>query len=434
MTGLVDLPLEEHRLANGLRVVLNPDPALPLVAVNLWYHVGSRNETRGRTGFAHLFEHMLFQGSQHVGTNDHFRLVQQVGGVANGSTWYDRTNYYETLPSSHLELGLWLESDRMGWLLPAMTAEKLETQRQVVMNERRQRVDNQPYGRAFERLNELLFPAEHPYSWPVIGYMEDIAAATLEDVESFFRTWYTPDNAVLTLAGDLEPERALALVERYFGDIPPGPRPLPPDPTPLPPAPATRETMPDAVELARLYLAWRLPAYGTDEWYAADLLSSVLTGGRSSPMYRDLVHGRQLVQDVGAFALPTEMAGSFTLVATVKPEVEPEEVEVAVRGHLAAAATAPSDAADLERARNRLLTNHWEALQQLDQRADQLSQLTTYFGDPRLLTRELERYATLDAEDLRRTAATWLAADGGVALTVVPARAAAGGPAGGETA
>jgi predicted Zn-dependent peptidase len=433
MTGLVDLPLEEHRLANGLRVVLNPDPALPLVAVNLWYHVGSRNETRGRTGFAHLFEHMLFQGSQHVGTNDHFRLVQQVGGVANGSTWFDRTNYYETLPSSHLELGLWLESDRMGWLLPAMTAEKLETQRQVVMNERRQRVDNQPYGRAFERLNELLFPADHAYSWPVIGYMEDIAAATLEDVESFFRAWYTPDNAVLTLAGDLEPARALELVERYFGDIPAGPRPEPPRPAPLPPAPATRETMPDAVELARLYLAWRLPAYGTDEWYAADLLSSVLTGGRSSPMYRDLVHGRQLVQDVGAFALPTEMAGSFTLVATVKPEVDPGEVEAAVRAHLAAAATAPPADADLERARNRLLTNHWEALQQLDQRADQLSQLTTYFGDPRLLTRELERYATLDAEDLRRTAATWLAADAGVALTVVPARTTAGGPARGET-
>src|SRR5688572_8881536 len=223
MTGLVDLPLQEHRLANGLRVVLNPDPALPLVAVNLWYHVGSRNETRGRTGFAHLFEHMLFQGSQHVGTNDHFRLVQQVGGVANGSTWYDRTNYYETLPSSHLELGLWLESDRMGFLLPAMSAEKLETQRQVVMNERRQRVDNQPYGRAFERLNELLFPADHPYHWPVIGYMEDIAAATLEDVEAFFRTWYTPDNAVLTLAGDLDPEPALALVERWFGGLPPGP-------------------------------------------------------------------------------------------------------------------------------------------------------------------------------------------------------------------
>jgi predicted Zn-dependent peptidase len=429
MTAPVDLRLEEHRLANGLRVVLNPDPALPLVAVNLWYHVGSRNETRGRTGFAHLFEHMLFQGSQHVGTNDHFRYVQQVGGVANGSTWYDRTNYYETLPSSHLELGLWLESDRMGWLLPAMTAEKLETQRQVVMNERRQRVDNQPYGRAFERVNELLFPSEHPYSWPVIGYMEDIAAATLEDVESFFRTWYTPDNAVLTLAGDLDPERALELVERHFGGIPAGPGPRAPRPPALAPAPATRETMPDAVELARVYLAYRLPAYGTDEWYAADLLSSVLTGGRSSPMYRDLVHQRQLVQDVGAFALPTELAGSFMLVATAKPESDPAVVEEAVRGHLARAASEPCAPVDLERARNRLLTNHWEALQQLDQRADQLSQLTTYFDDPHLLTRELERYATLDAEALRRAAATWLAADAGVTLTVVPARASSGGPA-----
>ena len=429
MAPLTDLSLEAHRLANGLRVVLNPDPALPLVAVNLWYHVGSRNETRGRTGFAHLFEHMLFQGSQHVGTNDHFRLVQQVGGVANGSTWYDRTNYYETLPSSHLELGLWLESDRMGWLLPAMTSEKLETQRQVVMNERRQRVDNQPYGRAFERLNELLFPPEHPYSWPVIGTMEDIAAATLEDVESFFRTWYTPDNAVLTLAGDLDADRALELVERYFGDIPPGPRPAPPRFAPLPPAAPVRETMPDAVELARLYLAYRLPPYGTDTWYAADLLSSVLTGGRSSPMYRDLVHGRQLVQDVGAFALPTEVAGSFTVVATAKPEVDPAEVEAAVRRHLAVAASAPCDAADLERARNRLLTGHWEALQQLDQRADQISQVTTYFGDPHLLTRELERYAGLDAEALRRAAADWLSANGGVALTVVPARPGAGGAA-----
>jgi predicted Zn-dependent peptidase len=420
-----DLLLEQRRLANGLRVVLNPDPELPLVTVNLWYHVGSRNEARGRTGLAHLFEHMLFQGSQNVGTNDHFRYVQQVGGVANGSTWYDRTNYYETLPSSHLELGLWLEADRMGWLLPAMTAEKLETQRQVVMNERRQRVDNQPYGRAFERLNELLFPPEHPYSWPVIGTMEDIAAATLADVESFFSTWYTPDNTVLTLAGDFDPDRAFELVERYFGEIPGGPRPDQPRPTPLPPAAAARERMPDVVELARLYLAYRLPPYGSDDWYAADLLSSVLTGGRSSPMYRDLVHQRQLVQDVGAFTLPTELVGSFTVVATARPEVDPAVVEAAVREHLAAAASGPCSPEDLERARNRLLTNHCEALQQLDQRADQLSQLTTYFGNPRLLTEELERYATLDAEALRRCAAAWIDAGEGVALTVVPARAGA---------
>jgi len=412
--------LEEHTLANGLRVVLNPELDLPLVAINLWYHVGSQNEVPGRTGFAHLFEHMLFQGSQHVGTNDHFRYVQQVGGVANGSTWYDRTNYYETLPSSHLELGLWLESDRMGWLLEAMTAEKLETQRQVVMNERRQRVDNQPYGRAFERLNELLFPAHHPYHWPVIGYMEDIAAATLEDVERFFRTWYTPDNAVLTLAGAFEPEAALALVERYFGDIPPGPKPQRARPQIEGDVAATRETMTDDVQLARVHLAWRVPPYGSDEWYAADLLSTVMTGGKSSPLYRDLVYERQLAQDVGAFTLPTELAASFCVIATARPEVDPAQLEEALREHVRRAAAEPPPEEEMERARNRLLTQHWEGLQQLDQRADQLSQLTTFFGDPGLLHRELERYRTLGAADLQRCAARHLGDDHSIALTVVP--------------
>jgi len=204
-----DLPFESHRLDNGLRVILHRDTRLPLVAINLWYHVGSRNERPGKTGFAHLFEHMLFQGSAHVGTNDHFRWIQQVGGVANGSTWYDRTNYYETLPSHALDLGLWLESDRMGFLLDALTPEKLETQRSVVMNERRQRVDNQPYGRALERLHELLYAPDHPYSWPVIGYLDDIARATLDDVAAFFSAWYAPGNAVLTLAGDFESAAAL---------------------------------------------------------------------------------------------------------------------------------------------------------------------------------------------------------------------------------
>ena len=206
--------VHRRRLDNGLRVNLHRDTSLPLVAINLWYHVGSKNERPGRTGFAHLFEHMLFQGSLNVGTNDHFRYIQQVGGMVNGSTWYDRTNYYETLPSSNLGLGLWLESDRMGFLLPALTAEKLENQRSVVMNERRQRVDNRPYGLAHERLHELLYPKEHPYHWPVIGYMEDIAAATLEDVRSFFHTYYAPNNAVLTLAGDFEVEAAFDQVAR----------------------------------------------------------------------------------------------------------------------------------------------------------------------------------------------------------------------------
>src|SRR3954447_6242404 len=216
----LDLPFQYHRLANGLRVVLHRNAARPLVAVNLWYHVGSKNERPGRTGFAHLFEHMLFQGSEHVGTHDHFRLLQQVGGVANGSTWYDRTNYYETLPSHQLDLGLWLESDRMGFFLPALTQENLDTQRDVVMNERRQRIENQPYGRANETLSDLLYPPDHPYHWPVIGYMEDIAAATLEDVRTFFGTYYTPNNAVISVVGDIEPEQALERIEAWFGNIP----------------------------------------------------------------------------------------------------------------------------------------------------------------------------------------------------------------------
>jgi zinc protease len=426
-SALADLHLEEHRLANGLRVILDRQPDLPLVAVNVWYHVGSKNEVPGRTGFAHLFEHMLFQGSQHVGTNDHFRYVQQVGGVANGSTWFDRTNYYETLPANQLELGLWLEADRMGWLLPAMTPEKLETQRQVVMNERRQRVDNQPYGRAFERLNELLFPPTHPYHWPVIGYMDDIAAATLEDVEAFFRTWYTPDNAVLTLSGAFDPAVAMRLVERQFGEIPCGPG------VPAPQFPraeglsggGARETLQDSVELSRVYLAFPLAPYGSDDWYAADLLATVLTGGRSSPLYRDLVYERQLAQDVSAFAMPTEIAGSFALVATARPEVEPARLEEAVREHLARAAHEPLPAEEHERARNRVLTQHWDALQQLDHRADQLSQMATYFDDPSLLVTELERYRSLDREAMRSATARWLTPERGVTLTVVPRRSAA---------
>src|SRR5258708_4565509 len=335
-SAIADLPYTFHTLANGLRVVLHPDRSLPLVAVNLWYHVGSKNERRGRTGFAHLFEHMLFQGSEHVGTNDHFRHVQQVGGVANGSTWYDRTNYYETLPGHQLDLGLWLESDRMGFLLPAITAENLETQRQVVMNERRERVENQPYGRAGERLRELLYPPDHPYHWPVIGYMEDIAAATLDEVRAFFRTYYAPNNAVLTVAGDLDPASALERVEAYFGEIPAGP-PLPPlapqvgDPPPL--GGERRDVLEDDVRLARLYIACRTPAFGRPLWYAADLLAPVPAGGQSSRLYRDLVYERQIAQDVSAYVNPFEAVGGFMVGAPGAPGAAPAAAERGSAAH-----------------------------------------------------------------------------------------------------
>ncbi len=419
----LDLPFQYHKLANGLRVVLHRQPELPLVAVNLWYHVGSKDERPGRTGFAHLFEHMLFQGSEHVGTHDHFRLLQQVGGVANGSTWYDRTNYYATLPAHQLELGLWLESDRMGFFLPALTQENLDTQREVVMNERRQRIENQPYGLAGERLHELLYPPDHPYHWPVIGYMEDIAAATLEEVRTFFSTYYTPNNAVLTLAGDFDPETALERVEAWFGEIPPGP-PVPP--VTVPPARLggeRRAVLPDAVSLPRIYVGFRAPAYGERSWYAADVLASVLTGGKSSPLYRDLVYDRQIAQDVGASVSPYEKGGTFMMVATARPGVAIETLEEALLGHVAAAATALPDPVELERARNRLLTEIYSGLQKLDGVADLFSQFATYFDDPGGVAAEAGRYLEITPEELVELAATHCIESERAVVQVVPREA-----------
>ena len=412
-------PIERFRLDNGLRVVLHADRSLPLVAVNLWYDVGSRNERPGKTGLAHLFEHMLFQGSAHVGTNDHFRYVQQVGGVANGSTWFDRTNYYETLPSHYLDLGLWLESDRMGFFLPALTEEKLATQRDVVLNERRQRVDNQPYGRAFERLHELLYPEGHPYRWPVIGYEEDIAGASMEDVAAFFGAYYVPNNAVLTLAGDFDPEQARDRVAVYFADIPAGP-PVE-QPLPLPPEipSETRETLIDAVELPRIYMGYPGPGYGEPEWYAGDLLSIALADGKSSPMYEDLVYRRQLAKNVGVQTLPTSLAATFLVVATANDGVEPGELEEAVGEHLTAAAEG-LDEALVSRAKERLRTEWWEELQSLDQRADLLSSFTIRFDDPERLNREARTYLDLTSEQLSGFARRVLRDERRAVLTVVP--------------
>jgi len=418
-----DLAFERHVLDNGLRIVLHRNASLPLVALNLWYHVGSRNERPGRTGFAHLFEHMLFQGSEHIATHDHFRYVQQVGGVANGSTWFDRTNYYETLPAHQLDLALWLESDRMGFFLPALTQENLDTQREVVMNERRQRIENQPYGLAAERLHELLYPEGHPYHWPVIGYMEDIAAATLEEVRAFFRTYYTPNNSVLTLVGDFQPEDALERIAAWFGEIPSGP-PVPPVSAPLPPLGGERRAvLPDDVRLPRVHIGFRAPAYGQRLWYAADLLAAVLASGKSSPLYRELVYERQIAQDVGASVGPYESAGTFMLAATARPGVAIETLEEALLRAVGRAAAEPPDPADLERARNRMLTDFYSTLQKLDSLADLFSQFTTYFDDPAGVAGEAERYLEITSRDLMDYAAGWCTEPERVVVTVVPRQA-----------
>src|SRR5690606_1392532 len=327
---MAEVPIERHVLDNGLRVVLSRDPRAPLVAVNLWYDVGSRHEKPGKTGFAHLFEHMMFQGSANVEKGQHFSLVQAVGGTLNASTWVDRTNYFETLPGHELELALWLEADRMASLLPAMTQEKLDNQRDVVKNERRYGVDNQPYGSWDEKMQALVYPDGHPYQHSTIGSMEDLSAASLDDVREFFATYYAPNNAVLTVAGDFETDAALALIERHFGPIPPNPT-LPPSPD-MTVEPAigrdVRVTVPDQVPLPRIYLAHRVAPFGTDAHDAFDVAADVLGSGRASRLYAALVREQRIAQDVSVFVFPIIGGASmFALWVTARPGVPVDRLE-----------------------------------------------------------------------------------------------------------
>jgi predicted Zn-dependent peptidase len=419
---LIRVPFEERRLANGLRVVLSRDESVPVVAINLWYGVGSRNERPGRTGFAHLFEHMMFQGSANVRETAHFALVEKAGGTLNGSTWLDRTNYYETLPSHYLELGLWLEADRMGGLLPAMTQEKLDNQRDVVKNERRWRVDNQPYGDWDERIQAMVFPPEHPYHHSVIGSMEDLDAASLSDVEAFFRTYYTPNNAVLTLCGDFDPQGALALVERYFGPIPAGP-PVPPiageAQLPLQLGVGPRQVVEQELSLARLFLASRIPAYGAAGHAPAIVASTILTSGKASLLYRTLVRERQLAQDVVSYAFPIVLSSSMMVLwATARPGVARRVLESAVLeqvGTLRSVATA-----DVERAIGLIEAHRLMELEHVDERADQLSMNAMLFGDPGRINEELNELRAVSVDEVRDFATRYLGDDNRAVLWYVP--------------
>jgi zinc protease len=421
------IPIATYTLPNGLRVILSEDHATPVVAVNLWYHVGSANEREGRTGFAHLFEHMFFQGSEHVGANEHFELIQRAGGTLNGSTWLDRTNYYETVPAHQLELALWLEADRMGRLLPAMTQEKLDTQRDVVKNERRWSVDNQPYGTWWEKLPALCFPPSHPFHHSLIGSMEDLSAASLEDVAEFFRTYYTPDNAVLTIAGDFEQASARAMVERHFGGIPRGTGRPPLRPMEVPPRFGGwyREVVEDDVAAARTFLAFRIPPFGAPGWYAASLLGAVLGLGESARLPRALVREQMVAAGAGVYTFDLAK-GSDLLICdvTARPEVPLATMVEALIAQLDRARREGFTAAERERALA-LGESHWLlALQSAGQRADKLSQYATYFGDPHLVNEELARFAQVSLEELN-AATSLLDEDNRVMLSYVPRPAAA---------
>ena len=421
------IPIDRHQLPNGLRVILSRDDRAPIVAVNLWYDVGSRHEKPGKTGFAHLFEHMMFQGSANVAKGEHFDLVQAAGGSLNATTWFDRTNYFETVPSHELELALWLESDRLGGLLPAMTQEKLDNQRDVVKNERRLSVDNQPYGSWDEKLGELLFPKTHPYHHPVIGSMEDLDAASLDDVREFFTAHYAPNNAVLTIAGDFDPGSALEMVEKHFGPIPANPA--------IPEAPSTevapiigaevRQVVPDRVPLPRIYAAYRMPIFGSEEFNSLEVAVDLLGSGRASRLYRSLVREQQVAQDVTTFAFPViGGAAIFTIWVTARPGVGHEGLEAALWAEVdRLAGEGPSDD-ELERVRNLHASGVESSLERISERADRLSMYACLFDEPERINTEEIRYEAVDAGRVREAMNASLRPDNRVVLTYVPAESA----------
>ena len=417
------IPIETFTASNGLRVTLSEDHTAPVVAVNLWYHVGSANERPGRTGFAHLFEHMLFQGSAHVGANEHFELVQRAGGTLNGSTWLDRTNYFETLPSNQLALALWLEADRMGALLPAMTQGKLDTQRDVVKNERRWSVDNQPYGTWWERLPTLAFPPEHPFHHSLMGSMEDLSAASLDDVETFFATYYTPDNAVLSIAGDFDPAEARALVERHFGPIPHGRgRPPLPDMSLAPTFGAwQREEVQDDVMLPRLFLAMRSPIFGSEEYYAASVAGAVLGMGKGSRLQRALMRERQIATDVHAFTFDLAKGADLLVIdAMALPGVSVEALEQEAVRVIDVLRRDGVTEDEVARAVALIETQFVTAMQQAGDRADKLSMFATYFGNPALVNEQVDRYRAVTAERVTTFARERLGEDNRATLAYVP--------------
>lgn len=402
---LPTIPLEKYKLKNGLEVILSEDHNLPLVTVNLWYHVGAANERAGRTGFAHLFEHMMFEGSQHVGAKAHFSYLEGAGATdINGSTDFDRTNYFETVPSNQLDVALWLESDRMGYLLGKLDIQNLANQRDVVRNERRQSTENSPYGLVEEALVHQLFPKQHPYYPNVIGSHADIEAAKLEDVREFFKTYYTPNNATMAIVGDFDKANVKALVEKYFGSIPQGP-PVPKITVTTPPITAERrEIVHDQVQLPRIYMGWITPPVLKEGDVECELFAQILAGGKSSRLYKTLVYDQEIAQDVSANIQGTQLGSIFELTVTAKPNVKLEVLEKAVDAELDKIRTEGITAAELERARNVTETSLVRSLQRNSGVADRLNLYNWYAGTPDYFSQDLARYDAAKPADITRAA------------------------------
>ncbi|MDP9324641.1 MAG: insulinase family protein [Acidobacteriota bacterium] len=419
----MNIPYTRHSLDNGLDVLIHEDHGCPIVAVNVWYHVGSKNEKPGRTGFAHLFEHLMFEGSQHY-DKGYFHPLQEAGALLNGSTNADRTNYWEVVPRNALELALWMESDRMGYLLPALTSAKFENQREVVLNERRQNYENRPYGFAGMAIVAALYAPDHPYHWVTIGTADDIRAARLDDVRAFFQTYYRPRNASLALAGDVDTGEALEMAARYFGDLDAGDEPPRVDATPPAAIVAERRLLlEDRVELPRLYLSWHSPALFAADDAELDLVAEVLASGKTSRLYRTLVYEERVATEIAASQSSREIGGYFQIIATAAPGRTLAELQQRILRSLEAFVVGGPTAGEMERCLAQAEANFIYRLQTVGGfggKSDQLNAYNVFLGDPGFFDRDLDRYRRVTPEAMQRAAREWLRPEGCVSLSVTP--------------
>ncbi len=410
---------EQYKLDNGMTVILHEDHSAPVAAVVVMYHVGSKNEKLKRTGFAHLFEHMMFQGSQHIADNEHFKLLQEVGANINGTTNVDRTNYFEVVPSNYVELAIYLEADRMGFLLPAMTQEKLDNQRDVVKNERRQSYDNVPYGTATEKISKALFPENHPYSWPTIGSMDDLSAASLEDIKEFFKIYYAPNNAVISVAGDFKPAQVKEWIQKYFGPFKRGTDIVRPEKQDFTLAEEKRMTFEDRVQLPRLYMAWPSAPMNTREDAVLDVLTDILSAGKTSRLYKTMVYDKQIAQSVSAYQNGMEIGGMTGIQITAKPGKTLSEMEKVADEELQKILKDGVTEKEIQMSLN------WKESSLINSRSTVLGKansLATYFtltGDPNNFNKELARFDGITPEEVQDLAKK-IYTSGKVVLSVVP--------------
>ncbi|HED07533.1 MAG TPA: insulinase family protein [Ignavibacteria bacterium] len=397
---LLNINYEKYSLKNGLKVILHQKKDIPLVAVNIWYKVGSSNEVKGKTGIAHLFEHMMFQGSLNVPKEKHFKYIQEAGGTLNASTSFDRTNYYEKLPSNYLELALWLESDRMGFFLPALDQVKLDNQKGVVSNERLQRYDNQPYGLAWETIITKFFPDNHPYSWPTIGFMDDIKSYTLDDVQNFFTQYYSPSNATLTIVGNIDLKETKYLVEKYFAEISANNKIVPIQSSAFSLEKKITLSQKEDVQLERIYLALPSVEIFNENEVSIDILLDILAGSKSSRLHKKLVHNLQIAQDVSAFQFSGKYGGVILFSVTAKPGLTTQNIKQEILNEIDNVNNNGITENELLRAKNVIKSQFVYSLQNIDILADQINHYDYYLNEPNSLAMDLKRYADTSIESV----------------------------------